>query len=451
MGNGPPNSTTDEDTGRRFYEHPLTGEVFTSITTSLEPISKFGLVMWSGQLAARAAILELTKLVQAVITRPCGRSTTVCKHNWRVRCADCRCTRCEECLYRYLSTRHAIESKRRSNEGTAAHAAINWWVLNGEWMPPEVFCNDDNRVDPKLLRPYIERFKQLAADYGITPADFLLTETTVINRTLMAGGTTDGIVRVYADRTDLARGLCARLGYADYADVMFDIKTREKTKEQSNGRVVFYDDNPLQLAGYDLCDTVMLRNGDEHPRPPVDAHAIVQLRPDGYEFRPARIEDWEREAFVAALQVFRWCAERGTKQMALKQFPNPAKGTVLRTHDKPTHPLPDPTDKPTQSVPSRRQPDKPAPAGPAQPDKPSQAVPPPTDDPGLPPPTQTDGPDWPEVTQPPDPAKTEPKKRTRPAVTVPAHQQGLRDAVLGRPRRDSDGLFEDPKAEEIPF
>jgi hypothetical protein len=293
-----------------YYTHPATGQQFVRVSTVLDTVSKDALVPWAAGLAAAAAFAELPRVVASSRTRPCGRTHTKCKpeHDWQIRCDSCACGDCRECVQKVLTNRHWVESSRRADEGTRVHKLIEQWVLSGGIMP-------DHTPD---LAPYVAMFHAFVADYGLMPDSWEMAESTILNHTDGWGGTLDGQVRFSWGRTELADDLCARLGKVG-SDVVVTLDG--KTREGEGARI--YVDHALQLAAYRRGEVLLLRDGTEHPLPPTDGAAILQMRPDGYALRPVVADEVTYEAFRSALALWRWLDGSGDASVQVRTFPLP--------------------------------------------------------------------------------------------------------------------------------
>lgn len=300
----PLNSHKDDD-DNRWYVHPRTQERFLSVTTGLKSVAKDALVPWASLLAAKTAIAELPKLVRAFFTRDCERTYNRCEHPWDQPCPQCPCRVCKLCTIKWLGDRHIAESSRRAEEGTEVHQAIKSWVIWGQ-MP----------AVPEHLQPYIDSFLQFVADFGLTPADWQMSEGTILNRQHMYAGTLDQIIRIDPSRTEKAAEWCDRVGRTGLVtDALVDTKSREGEKAK------MYLDHTLQLVGYSRGEMVLLPDGQEVPLPPWQATAVLQVRPDGYAFQPTWHTDEEFEAFLSAVKLFRWQLERGRASISSRSFP----------------------------------------------------------------------------------------------------------------------------------
>lgn len=324
---GPANSSIDETTGDRWYHFEKYGRLL-SVTTAFRSIAKSGLVIWSAQLAAAAAFTELPTVLTASRTKPCGKTTSMCRktHDWQTTCERCPCGTCRPCVQKWLADRHMAESSRRADEGTRVHDVIEWWSFHGEYRG----------YDPDVA-PYVNAFKAFVDEYGLTPDSFLMAEATVVNPADQYAGTTDGMIRFHAERTEAAAKLVARVFRARgeyghlktgkalvravirdkrYVDLLVDWKTREKEGAK------FYPENALQLAGYRMAPIVRIKNTETYvDMPDTDGALVVQLRPDGATPRLVVADDTTYGAFLAALRLYLWLSEAGSKAIGAYTFP----------------------------------------------------------------------------------------------------------------------------------
>lgn len=307
----PFHAVEESDDGRWYIigEHRL-----MSVTTALNAIGKMGLMPWATRLTAEAALAELPTLVAASRKKPCDRAGTRCGHDWTETCDRCPCGQCPACVVKWLAGRHVAESSRRADEGTRVHDVAEWWSYHGE-----IKSHDAE------LSPYVKAFQAYVADYGLLSESVLMAEALLVNYEIGAAGTTDGITRFHAERTESAAKLVSRITQVPWrqavkkrltVDVLVDYKTREGVGSK------FYPEQALQLAGYRHFPTVRIKNTDrEEPMPAVDAGLIVQLRPDGYTARPVRCdrETYER-GFLRALGLYQWLTEDGPAAVSRNTF-----------------------------------------------------------------------------------------------------------------------------------
>jgi hypothetical protein len=329
------------DDGGKFYEHPSRTEDepgpggsiivrparYDSVTWALNIRNKEALVFWSANLAARRAMAELPKLLAAALIPDCGRA--------RAKTEPFGCKVCEACIEAWVALFHHGEKSRRAREGTAAHDVLEHWIATGKWVYRPVTSGDpaiDQYVPTQEhMAPYIKALQAWVADYGLTPEDFQVSECTVWNHRLRYAGTLDFIV-VIEPRTRKAAELCARINFRTFGaevtpeqllqpvTVLGDCKSREGEGAE------LYTEHPLQGVAYRNAETMTLKGAApemERPMMPTDAFVLLQVRPDGYTFRPLLTEGQEMRTFEAVLHDARWERDRGGEAILVRAFPLP--------------------------------------------------------------------------------------------------------------------------------
>jgi len=300
--------------GGKYYQHPVTGEKFDSVTTILDLIDKAALKQWAANLSADFVIEHLPQFTAAILTPECGNTNNRChlKHGRDQRCERCPCGRCLPCWRRRAAYRHSFESSRRAEEGTEVHQAIHLWITTGG----QVMSMSE------LAKPYFGSFLAWVHEYDLHPngqpgqGDWEQLEITLLNREHMYAGTSDGAVWIRRGRTEAADAVVDRIGgpNAEKVLVRVDYKTREKTKE------ALYNDMPMQGVAYERCTRAMLADGREFDPPSTHARAVLQLRPleacteaglPVYSFKPMLTDDSTFEAFLGVLRAYRWITGPG--------------------------------------------------------------------------------------------------------------------------------------------
>lgn len=307
----PFHSVEESDDGRWYI---IDGQRLMSVTTAFNAIAKRGLVPWAGKLAAEQAFLDLPTLVVASRRRPCERTRNRCRHEPEQTCERCPCRECKACVGKWVADRHLRETSRRADEGTRVHDVAEWWSFHGE-----IKDHDED------IAPYVKSFLLFVEEYGITPADVLLAEALLVHREIGAAGTTDGIIRFHAERSEAAAKLISRLTGVPWkraqklkltVDLLIDYKTRE------NDAAKLYPEYALQLAGYRHFPVMRIKNSDhEEPVQATDGGLIVQLRPDGYTARLVVCDrDTYEHGFLPALRLYDWLVESGPASISSYTF-----------------------------------------------------------------------------------------------------------------------------------
>lgn len=329
-----PAQRRDDGVGGKFYEHPTREgpdggpALYTSVTTALGVVEKEALKHWSAKLAAKRAMDNLPMLIVAARKDSCGRSYA--------RTGEPRCGVCSTCVQRWVEMMHHGETERRAREGSAVHDVIEHWSKTGEigeeYFDTSAYLYEGTdgttyQVTWEMVEPYVRRFREFIADYGLTPASWGACEATVWHHDDGWAGTLDGVLKI-EPVTKLAAKLCARVrvaaGIWSGADepvwVVFDAKTREGEDKQ------FYDEYALQVGGaYRHAQTMTAKQGlIEMEMLATDGAVILQLRPDGYSFEPVASDDVTYDAFLHALALYRWRSAEGVKSVQVRTFPAPA-------------------------------------------------------------------------------------------------------------------------------
>lgn len=331
-----PRQRRTNDDGSKYYEHPFrTEEVpqpggsvlirparYVSVTTALSVVAKPALIFWSANLAAERAMNNLPKLIAAARrTEPCGRS--------RARTDPPACGECAECAEHWVAIFHHGEKERRAREGSAVHDILEWWIRIGEWKYTPRADWGMYAPTPDEMAPYILKLQAFIVDYGLTPESFLTSECTVFNHTFKYAGTLDAIVEI-KPVTKKAAELCARINHTQYAGsslaldtpvrLLIDAKSREGEGAQ------LYTEHPLQLAAYRFAETMLPKLAAPEMEAPMfatDGAAILQIRPDGYTFRPVVTDGKTMKAFRAVLDLAAWEGEHGERDTQVQAFPKP--------------------------------------------------------------------------------------------------------------------------------
>lgn len=233
----PPLADTNEESGERFYDHPITKERWVSVTTAMQIINKPALVPWAGKMGATAAMEMLPAFVRAARLKSCGK---VGKE---------RCQICRECVIVQAMGHPAKKRDEGAYRGSQVHDVAEEFALSGN-LPQH----------DEAIAPYVTSYMQWFNDYG---PEYAASECTVANRECGYAGTTDGVIIVGG------RAL------------IFDIKTTEHVKADLR----IYAEHVMQLAAYRWAEFVLLRDGRELPLPEIDGAAVLILGLDGYLFR----------------------------------------------------------------------------------------------------------------------------------------------------------------------
>jgi hypothetical protein len=281
---GPVHAETNQETGSRWYIHPVTGERFVSVTTILQSVAKEALPYWAAKVTAEHALNNLPLLVKSARRAPCDAK------------GDERCGLCLDCVSLELRRTPDRERDAAADRGSRIHHVAEQHALTGE-----VIGHDDDIAEQ--VAQYLAFRKQFRPDYEAS-------ELTVFSRAHGFAGTLDAIVRL---------GWCPPK-YADMAGtpMVLDIKSGKSC----------YPEYALQLAAYQHCETVLMPDGSEEPMPKTaETGLLLHVRPDNYWVRPVDIGETTFAAFLAVLDLWRW-----------QQGDNPIMRAMYKPGEKPDEP-----------------------------------------------------------------------------------------------------------------
>ncbi len=302
---GPVHAETNQETGSRWYIHPVTGERFVSVTTILQSVAQEALPYWAAKVTAEHALNNLPLLVKAARRRGCDQK------------GDERCGLCLDCVALELRRTPDRERDAAADRGSRIHHVADQHTLTGEVIGHD----DDIAAQVKQYLAFKKQFKPT----------FDASEMTVINRTYGYAGTLDAILRL---------GWCPPK-YADLigVPVVADVKSGKSC----------YAEYALQLAPYKRGEAVLMPDGTEQPMPPTgDIGLLLHVRPDNYWVRPVDIGETTFAAFLAVLDLWRW-----------QQDASPIMRAMYKPGEKPDEPAANgkPADDPFRLIPPPAVPD----------------------------------------------------------------------------------------------
>lgn len=255
----PPAAFTDVETGSRVYIHPITGEIFTSVTTGLGIIDKSDLPYWYGKQSAIHAVEHLPQLIAA--TR-------------RQFCADDLCGECLRCLGRAIQRAGEAERDAAADRGTRFHHVAEQFALTGQWVE----FDDDIAGNVAQFREFID----------VHRVEFDAAEVTVLNRAGRWAGTLDAVITC-GWMPPKHRDLIGVPMYVDY----------------KTGSI--HDQAGLQLAAYRNGESVLFPDGSELPMPGAHAETglSIQIRANGWWVRPCPVGAAAYAKFMRAMTLWR--------------------------------------------------------------------------------------------------------------------------------------------------
>lgn len=84
---------------------------------------------------------------------------------------------------------------------------------------------------------------------------------------------------------------------------------------------MLFDEHALQLSAYRRGEVILFDDGSEAPLQPTDGGAVLQLRPNGYLFRPVVTDETVYSIFLALLMSASWTFEHGHETVLVRAFP----------------------------------------------------------------------------------------------------------------------------------
>ncbi|MET9147292.1 hypothetical protein [Streptomyces sp. NPDC004042] len=180
----------------------------------------------------------------------------------------------------YLRNAHSRYTKLRARIGSEAHDLFER-MIRGEAI---------GRVHPDL-EPYRAGFAEFLS---VVRPVLVRAEDIAWSDTHEYAGSFDAIIRV-------------RLGEDGKPDhengtwhvLIVDWKTSKST----------YPDVALQMSAYAHADKIIAPDGTAEPMPEFDGAAVLHITPDGWAFKPVRIDREVFDTFLTLRKVFTWDRE----------------------------------------------------------------------------------------------------------------------------------------------
>lgn len=248
-----PTNASTEGQGRK-YVWPPTGEVFPSVTTILNVISKPALVDWAARQAAIYAVRERPRLSKMEPTLAVNE----------------------------IATTHKRITELSSEIGNHVHECVESSILAD---------GIEHNPWPEQMRHY-EAWKQLFKP------EFMLTEATVYNRQVCYAGTLDILANINGITT------------------LIDIKTGKNLYPEMALQLAAYANG--EFVGAHTTNEDGESVWTEARLPKVEAAAVLHLRMTGWRFVPVEIGPEVFTAFRHVNEVFRWKAYGSTQVMGEK-------------------------------------------------------------------------------------------------------------------------------------
>jgi hypothetical protein len=183
----------------------------------------------------------------------------------------------------YLKRAPMRNTGEAADTGSAVHDLVER-IARGEDLGP---------VHPEL-QPFVDHFRTFVQDFS---PEFLFLEETVWNETHGYAGSFDWIARI------------------GDAVVIGDNKTT---------RSGVYPETALQLTAYARAEYILHADGTKTDLPPIEAAAVLHLRPEGYKLIPVFMTDEAFDTFLGLRRTLDWDREH-SKHALGKPLPAPSK------------------------------------------------------------------------------------------------------------------------------
>ncbi|MEU3060641.1 hypothetical protein [Streptomyces subrutilus] len=231
---------------------PETAIKYPGVTSIVAMLPKPFLVWWAARMTAEAAVSNLPA-VASIAERD------------EVGAVD------------YLRNAHSRYTKLRARIGSEAHDLFER-MARGEAI---------GRVHPDL-EPYRQGFAEFLE---MVRPELVRAEDIAWSDTHQYAGSFDAILRVRLGedgKPDHVSG--------EWHTLIVDWKTSKST----------YPDVALQMSAYAHADKIVAPDGTSEPMPEFDGAAVLHITPDGWAFKPVRIDPEVFDIFLTLRKVFTW-------------------------------------------------------------------------------------------------------------------------------------------------
>ncbi|WP_405793356.1 hypothetical protein [Streptomyces sp. NBC_01506] len=241
--------------GSRFYISPETAEKVPGVTSIVGMLPKPFLTFWAARMAAESAVENLDS-VQAIAGRdPAGAVD-------------------------FLRNSHTRYTSLRAKVGSQAHDLFERMIR----------LEEIGRVHPDM-EPYRLGFAEFLT--AVRP-ELIRAEDVCWSDEHGYAGSFDAILRVRLGedgKPDHENG--------EWHTLLVDWKTSKSA----------YPDVALQLSAYAHADRIISPDGKSEPMPAVGGAAVLHITPDGWVFKPVRIDEDVFNVFLTLRHVFHWDRE----------------------------------------------------------------------------------------------------------------------------------------------
>ncbi|MEV7402857.1 hypothetical protein AB0N93_21000 [Streptomyces sp. NPDC091267] len=250
--------------GSRFYVHPDRREIIhPGVTSVIGMLPKPFLQRWSANMAAELAVDSIDFLADMA-------------------------SRDRDGAIKYVAGAAHRYTKHRADVGSKAHDLFERMIRTGAFTARDSTGEFLAHVHPDMV-PYRAHFAEFLS---VVNPELVRAEDVAWSDTHGYAGSFDAILRVWLD--EKGKPTPDRSGVP--ALLMVDWKTSKGT----------YPDVALQMAAYARADFLIDPDGNREPTPEFDGAAVLHITPDGWEFKPVRIDDEVFAVFLSLRHIFDW-------------------------------------------------------------------------------------------------------------------------------------------------
>ncbi|MFJ1789556.1 hypothetical protein ACIOML_35260 [Streptomyces anulatus] len=234
---------------------PETAIKYPGVTSIVGMLPKPFLVWWAARMTAETAVANLPAVASIAERDEAGAVD-------------------------YLRNAHSRYTKLRARIGSDAHDLFER-MARGEAI---------GRVHPDL-EPYRQGFAEFL---DVVRPELVRAEDIAWSDTHQYAGSFDAILRVRLGedgKPDHVSG--------EWHTLIVDWKTSKST----------YPDVALQMSAYAHADKIIASDGTSEPMPEFDGAAVLHITPDGWAFKPVRIDPEVFDIFLTLRRVFTWDRE----------------------------------------------------------------------------------------------------------------------------------------------
>ncbi|CAM5363044.1 hypothetical protein GCM10010329_85030 [Streptomyces spiroverticillatus] len=238
--------------GSRFYVDPVNAEKLPGVTSVVGMLPKPFLVYWAARLTAETAVQNLDA-VRSIAERDAEGAVD------------------------YLRHAHSRYTKLRAGIGSDAHDLFER-MIRGEAI---------GRVHPDL-EPYRAGFAEFLD--AVRP-ELVSAEDIAWSDEHQYAGSFDAILRVRLSEDgtpDHENG--------EWHTLIVDWKTSKSA----------YPDVALQMSAYANADRMISPDGTSEPMPELDGAAVLHITPEGWTFKPVRVDREVFDVFLTLRRIFEW-------------------------------------------------------------------------------------------------------------------------------------------------